>query len=151
MGFGDALASTGPYTPCPEKNETNNILGITLTKFNKFSQLLAQFWYIFQQDSAPAHRAWATVEFLERETPRFISPLLWPLNSPDLNPVDYSVEHPAREGVQNMHHWSRRPQTSHQNWVGQAGSCRHCCSCASVASTFFSLCKAGGGHFEHCF
>ena len=43
MGFGDAVASTGPYTPCPEKNETNNILGITLTKFNKFSQLLAQF------------------------------------------------------------------------------------------------------------
>jgi len=29
--------------PCPEKNETNNILGITLTKFNKFSQFLAQF------------------------------------------------------------------------------------------------------------
>ena len=26
-----------------EKNGTNNILGITLTKFNKFSQLLAQF------------------------------------------------------------------------------------------------------------
>jgi len=31
------------------------------------------------------------VEFLERETPKFISPLLWPPNSPDLNPVDYSV------------------------------------------------------------
>jgi len=31
------------------------------------------------------------VEFLERETPEFISPLLWPPNSPDLNPVDYSV------------------------------------------------------------
>ena len=26
----------------PEKNGTNNILGITLAKFNKFSQLLAQ-------------------------------------------------------------------------------------------------------------
>jgi len=31
------------FTPCPGKNGTNNILGITLTKFNKFSQLLAQF------------------------------------------------------------------------------------------------------------
>jgi len=29
--------------------------------------------------------------FLERETPEFISPLLWPPNSPDLNPVDHSV------------------------------------------------------------
>jgi len=33
----------------------------------------------------------ATVEFLDRETPEFISPLLWPKNSPDINPVDYSV------------------------------------------------------------
>jgi len=33
----------------------------------------------------------ATVEFLERETPEFISQLLWSPNSPDLNPVDYSV------------------------------------------------------------
>jgi len=47
--------------------------------------------YIFQQDSAHAHRARATVEFLERETPQFISPLLWPPNSPDLNPVDYRM------------------------------------------------------------
>ena len=45
-------------------------------------------WYIFQQDSVPAHRA---VDFLEIETLEFISLLLWPTNSPDLNPVDYSV------------------------------------------------------------
>jgi len=29
------------------------------------------------------------VEVLRRETPDFISPDLWPPNSPDLNPVDY--------------------------------------------------------------
>jgi len=29
------------------------------------------------------------VEFLSRNTPDFISLLLWLLNSPDLNPVDY--------------------------------------------------------------
>jgi len=33
----------------------------------------------------------ATVEFLERETPEFILPLLWPPNSPDSNPVDRSL------------------------------------------------------------
>jgi len=44
-----------------------------------------------------------------------------------------------------MHHWSWRPQTSHQNRVGQAGSCRHCCSCTSVAS--FSLCQGGRWSF----
>ena len=47
--------------------------------------------FIFQQDSAPAHRARETVLLLEREIPRFISPDLWPPNSPDLNPVDYKV------------------------------------------------------------
>lgn len=48
-------------------------------------------YFVFQQDSAPAHRAAATVELLKRDTPDFISPDLWPPNSPDLNPVDYSV------------------------------------------------------------
>ena len=41
--------------------------------------------------NAPAHRAGDTVKFLSlsRPTPDFISPLLWPPNSPGLNPVDY--------------------------------------------------------------
>lgn len=45
--------------------------------------------FSFQQDSAPAHHARQTIELLQRETPDFISPNLWPPNSPDLNPVDY--------------------------------------------------------------
>jgi len=40
---------------------------------------------------APAHRAGDTVEFLSRNTPDFISPLLWPPSIPGLNPVDYEV------------------------------------------------------------
>ena len=31
------------------------------------------------------------VELLQRETADFISPELWPANSPDLNPVDYKI------------------------------------------------------------
>ena len=30
--------------------------------------------FVFQQDNAPAHRAYDTVELLRRETPQFISP-----------------------------------------------------------------------------
>ena len=41
-------------------------------------------FFTFQQDGAPAHRARNTVELLEKEVPDFISPSLWPLNSPDL-------------------------------------------------------------------
>jgi hypothetical protein len=48
-------------------------------------------YFVFQQDSAPSHRARLTVELLQKETPAFISPALWPPNSPDLNPVDYRI------------------------------------------------------------
>jgi hypothetical protein len=48
-------------------------------------------FFIFQQDSAPAHHARDTIELLRRETPNFIGPDLWPANSPDLNPVDYRI------------------------------------------------------------
>jgi len=46
---------------------------------------------IFQQDSAPAHRARDTIALLPRETQDFISPDQWPPNSPDMNPVDYKI------------------------------------------------------------
>ena len=42
--------------------------------------------FVFQLDSAPAHRARDTIHLLQRETPDFIGPDLWPPNSPDLNP-----------------------------------------------------------------
>src|SRR6218665_3690270 len=38
-----------------------------------------------------AHRARDTVAFLKRKVPEFVSPTLWSLNSPDLNPDDYSI------------------------------------------------------------
>jgi len=41
--------------------------------------------------NAPAHRAGNTVGLLFRYTPDFISPVPWPPNSADLNPVDYDV------------------------------------------------------------
>jgi len=47
--------------------------------------------FVFQQDSAPAHRARETVQLLQQQTPGFISSDLWPPNSPDLNPVDYRI------------------------------------------------------------
>ena len=88
----------------------------------------------------------------ERETPEFILPILWPPNSPDLNPVDYSMCSVGyckrREGVQNTHHRSRRPPTSHRNEVGQPGSRRDCCSCASVASSSYRLCQGGRRSFR---
>jgi len=48
-------------------------------------------FFIFEQDSAPAHRARDTVRLHKIATPAFIPPDLWPPNSPDLNPVDYKI------------------------------------------------------------
>src|SRR6218665_3507647 len=47
--------------------------------------------FVFRQNGTPAHRARDTVAFLERKVVDFIPPTLWPTNSPDLNPVDYSI------------------------------------------------------------
>jgi len=60
-------------------------------------QLLPAIWqvsgdfFVFQQDSASAHRARKTIKLLQWEMPAFISPNLWPPNSPDLNPVNYEI------------------------------------------------------------
>jgi len=52
---------------------------------------IARSTFVFQQDSAPAHRAHDTVQLLQMETPEFIGPDLWPPDSSDLNPMDYQV------------------------------------------------------------
>ena len=50
---------------------------------------------------------------LKRETPDFISPTLWPPNSPDLNPVDYKIwgvlqERVYRGRIHDVDHLKRR-------------------------------------------
>jgi len=52
-------------------------------------------YFIFQDDSAPAHRAKETVDVLSTETPAFILPTLWPPNSP----VDYEIWSVLQEQV----------------------------------------------------
>ena len=48
-------------------------------------------FFVLQQDSVPSHRAKDTVALLDQEMPDFIPPTLWPPNSLDLNPVDYTM------------------------------------------------------------
>ena len=70
---------------------------------------IAGDFFTFQQDNAPAHQADDTVEFLSCNTPDFISPLLWPPNSLDLNPMDYEVwgvlqQRVYRSRIRNVNH-----------------------------------------------
>lgn len=46
---------------------------------------------VFQQDGAPAHTSKKTQSWLSKNMPNFWSKELWPPNSPDLNPLDFSV------------------------------------------------------------
>jgi hypothetical protein len=47
--------------------------------------------FTFQQDGAPAHRAKHTIAYLQAESVNFIEPDMWPANSPDQTPMDYSI------------------------------------------------------------
>jgi len=47
--------------------------------------------WVFQQDSAPAHKAKTTQEWPRRHVPAFISAEDWLSGSPDLNPFAYKL------------------------------------------------------------
>ena len=107
-------------------------------------------YFIFQQDSAPAHRARETVELLKRETPAFISPGLWPPNSPDLNPVDYKIwsvmqQRVYQTKVQDLDElkqrlidvWNSMPQSIIDDAINEWRKCLRACA------------RMRGGHFQH--
>ena len=47
--------------------------------------------YIFMQDGALSHTAKDSITFLEQQVPKLLMPNQWPPNSPDLNPMDFSI------------------------------------------------------------
>jgi inhibitor of nuclear factor kappa-B kinase subunit alpha len=47
--------------------------------------------WVFQQDSAPAHKAKTTQEWLWRNILAFICAKDWPSGNPDLNPLNYKL------------------------------------------------------------
>jgi hypothetical protein len=47
--------------------------------------------FLFQQDGAPAHTSKQAQDWLEHHCPEFVNKDEWPPNSPDLNPLDFSI------------------------------------------------------------
>jgi len=97
-----------------------------------------------------AHRAHETVVLLSAETPGFISPLNWPPNTPDLNPVGYAIRGILEERVYScqlrdidnlkerlIEEWHRFDKNIIDRTVNQWRDRLHKCVCAK------------GGHLEH--
>jgi len=85
-----------------------------------------------------------TVALLNQETSDFVSPALWLPNSPDLNPVDYTVWSVLQERVRVYElkrrinsEWVALSHTAIECAVGEWRQCLSACVCA------------GSGHFEH--
>jgi len=47
--------------------------------------------FVFQQDCAPVHLAFNTVQLLHCKTLNFLSPDRWPRNSAELDSTDYKI------------------------------------------------------------
>ena len=108
--------------------------------------------FLFQQDGAPAHTTQQTQNWLAVHSPDFIGKDEWPPNSPDLNPMDYSIwgmmlssyeqlapkptsKAELRTALQAI--WDSLPQDSIDRAVlGMRKRLRACV-------------EAEGGHFEH--
>ena len=70
------------------RNKKVKLLGMMLPEI----RILAEGGhFIFQQDGARAHTTKYTIAYPKVNVPEFIKPENWPPNSPDLNPVDYSI------------------------------------------------------------
>jgi len=118
-------------------------------------------YFSFQYDSAtycsqalrrPAHRARETMHLLTHKTPDFITPALWPANSPDLNPVHYQIWEKMQERVycsqirdidqlksRLIEEWEHFHQVVIDKAVRQWRP--HLRACVRL--------RAHGGHFEH--
>jgi hypothetical protein len=101
----------------------------------------------FQQDGAPAHTSNKTQEWLAAHFPSFWSKDKWPPNSPDLNPIDFSVwayverracahSHPNLDSLRDaiVHAWDSMPKEFVQK------------ACAAFRPRLEAVIMAGGHH-----
>jgi len=94
------------------------------------------------------------VEFPERETPEFILLLLWPPNSPDLDPVDYSIWSVLQEKVYKICITDLDDLKHRIRIRTEWAKLYHAIIAAAVCQwrrRLSGCVRADGGHFEHCF
>ena len=97
--------------------------------------------FIFQQDSAPAHRAHDTIALVRRETPDFISPDQWPPNSPDLGCNATAYEKRVNDVDELCQRLLSVWHSIGQNVIDEAID--------QWRARLTACVRAKGGHFEH--
>jgi len=91
------VASNGKKCPpvfIPQKERINADAYIKMLTTNVLPWIRETFPdgnYVWQQDGAPCHTAKKTQAFLQDQMTNFWGKDMWPPNSPDLNPLDYSI------------------------------------------------------------
>jgi len=109
--------------------------------------------FTFQQDDVPAHRSRQTLAFLRLHVPELVEPENWSPNSPDLNPVDYSICGPVRQLVhrrrciRDVEHLKEVPQTCWEQ-TGQDVIDR---AIGQLGKRLSLVVATGTGHIEHSF
>jgi len=109
---------------------------------------VAEDFFTFKQDDAPAHRTGDTVEFLSRNTRDFISPLLWPPNSPDRpKSMDYEVWGVLQQRV----YGSRIRDVDHlkQRLIEECLCFDQNITDRAIRVRLRAYFRANGGYFEH--
>jgi len=105
--------------------------------------------WVFQQDSAPAHKAKTTQQWLRTNVPCFIAAEDWPSGSPDLNPLDYKLwsvmeEHACRKRHRNLEELKRSLTKAAREIPLETVRA----AIAEWPDRLKSCVKAKGGHFE---
>jgi inhibitor of nuclear factor kappa-B kinase subunit alpha len=105
--------------------------------------------YVFQQDSAPAHKAKKTQAWLTMNVPYHWSPDLWPPSSPDCNPLDYYVwgvvEREVNKSYHNTLHEVKIAITAVMQQLDKDVVAK---SCHAFRSRLEAVVAAKGGHIE---
>lgn len=105
---------------------------------------------IFQQDWAPAHGAKTTISFIETKIGDFLTKELYPANSPDLNPLDFSVWGHMEEQLRTRKVTSLKELRAELTKIWNALDVDYLRrTVLSVERRIAACIKADGGHFEN--
>ena len=113
------------------------------------SRMFGNEHWVFQQDSAPSHKAKSTQQWLSENVPAFISTSEWPATSPDLNPLDYFVWGRLQGAVNNKRHKSLEElkRSLKREW-GKLSMEETCQACKAFLPRLRLCIKKKGGYFE---